>query len=77
MKEQFKIYTAKNGSKYIQTKNQYLAHALAFCGYKFMVFKENVTNIEIYSFQYSDALFDVMEQLITIKSFQAKNAKTL
>ena len=74
MKEQFTIYTAKNGERYIQTKNKYLAHGLAFCGFRFMVFKENETNIEVYSFNYSEELVEV---LTTIIEFRRKNAKSV
>lgn len=68
MKNQFTIYTAKNGEKYIQTKNKYLAHALAFYGFRFMVFKENETGFDIYSFRYSDELINIVEHMISVRA---------
>ena len=66
MKEQFTIYTAKNGSKYIQTKNQYLASALAFLGYRY--YKIDIKGELILSFQYSDKLLKTVEYLIELKN---------
>jgi hypothetical protein len=66
MKEHFSIYTAKNGSKYIQTKNQYLASALAFCGYRY--YKISIEGELILSFQYSDKLLETVEHLIELKN---------
>ena len=66
MKEQFIIYTARNGEKYIQTKNKYLAHGLAFCGFRFMVFRENEN--EIFSFCYSQDLIDAIENISNIRA---------
>ena len=63
----YNVFAAKNGNKYIQTKSKYLAHALCFCGYKFMVFKENDGATEIYSFQYSEELIQVANNIIELK----------
>lgn len=67
----YNVFTAKNGNKYIQTKSKYLAHALCFCGYKFMVFKENDGETEIYSFQYSEELIQAFEHIIKVRNNNA------
>ena len=67
MKNQYWIYTAKNGEKYIQTKSKYLAHALSYCQFKFMVFKENDGATEIYSFAYSEGLIEVANNIIELR----------
>lgn len=67
MKEQFTIYTAKNGSKYIQTENKYLAHGLAFCGYRFMMFDK------VFSFHYSEELLQLIQTMLQLKENTSKN----
>lgn len=60
MKEQFTIYTAKNGSKYIQTKNYRLADAIAYItGARY--YKINIQGELILSFQYSEELTNAIE----------------
>ena len=61
MKEQFYIYTARNGEKYIQTKSKYLAHALAYLGFRFMMFNTS------FSFKYSEELEELAKQLVTMR----------
>lgn len=66
MKEQFTVYTAKNGSKYIQTKNHRMANTV-----------HDVTNVRyyklpiqgevIFSFQYSDELMSAIEVMDSLK----------
>ena len=64
----YNVFTSKNGEKYVQTKSKYLAHALCFCGYKFMVFKEHDGATEIYSFQYSEELISVINNIIGMRA---------
>ena len=64
----YNVFTSKNGEKYVQTKSKYLAHALCFCGYKFMVFKEHDGETEIYSFQYSEELISVINNIIGMRA---------
>jgi hypothetical protein len=62
MKEQFTIYTAKNGSKYIQTKNHRVAnivHDVTNVRY----YKITIQDELIFSFQYSDELMHAIEVL--------------
>ena len=61
----YHIYTAKNGERYIQTSNKYLAHGLAFCGFKFKAFKHK--DIVCYSFEYSEALINTIENTIELR----------
>ena len=61
MKEQFIIYTARNGKRYLQTKSKYLAHALAYCGFRFMMFNTS------FSFEYSEELEELAKQLIAMR----------
>ena len=61
MKEQFTIYTAKNGKRYIQTKSKYLAHALAFLGFRFMMFDK------MFSFEYTEQLDEVLNKLMELQ----------
>ena len=66
MKEQFLIYTSKNGKKYIQTKSKYLAHALSYCCYQFMTFQDS-NGVNIYSFEYSEELLEVINSIIELR----------
>ena len=66
MKEQFTIYTAKNGEKYIQTRNYRLADALAYItGARY--YKLAIHNRDIYSFQYSDELMNIVNNLDSLR----------
>ena len=59
MKEQFTIYTARNGEKYIQTKNYRLADAIAYLtGARY--YKLPIQGELILSFQYSDELWNAI-----------------
>ena len=62
MKEQFHIYVARNGNKYIQTGNFRLADAVAFLtGARY--YKLTVPTGTVYSFQYSEKLMNVVDNL--------------
>lgn len=65
MKEQFYVYTSKNGERYIQTTSKYLAHALSFMRFQFMTFDTN--DGKIYSFQYSDELIGLIEHILELR----------
>ena len=65
MKEQYWIFTAKNGERYIQTSNKYLAHSLSFCRFVFMTFDTD-TN-KIYSFEYSEELIGLIEHILELR----------
>lgn len=70
----YHIYIAKDGNRFIQTSNKYLAHALVFCGYEFKALK--IKDITSYSFVYSDELLDTVERIIsTRKEYLAETAK--
>lgn len=62
MKEQFTIYTAKNGSKYIQTKNHRMANTV-FNVTGIQYYKLPIQGELVFSFQYSDELMNVIEVL--------------
>ena len=60
MKNEFTIYEAKNGSKYIQTKNNRMASTLVnVTGVKF--YKLGINGELVFSFQYSDELMRAIE----------------
>lgn len=66
MKEQFTVYTAKNGSKYIQTKNHRVAnivHDVTNVRYYKLLIREQL----IFSFQYSDELMNAIEVMDSLK----------
>ena len=65
MKKHFIIYTAKNGERYIQTSNKYLAHGLVFCGFEFKRFTKNES--VTYSFQYSEEIINVIETISNLR----------
>lgn len=65
MNKHYHIYTSKNGEKYVQTSNKYLAHGLAFCGFEFKAFK--VKDIICYSFEYSEELINTVENTIELR----------
>lgn len=66
MKEQYWIYTDGNGNKYIQTKSEYLAHALSYCRFQFYKFDDKQGK-KIYSFIYSDELQETIDNIIEIR----------
>lgn len=66
MNKHYWIYTAKNGERYVQTKNKYLAHALSFMRFQFMTF--NSSEEKIYSFSYSDELIQIIEHMNSIRN---------
>ena len=66
MKEQFTIYTAKNGSKYIQTKNNRLANTV-FNVTGVPYYKLGVQGELVFSFQYSDELMNAIEVMSNLK----------
>ena len=61
MMKHYTIYTAKSGDRYIQTKSKYLAHALAYLGFRFMMFNTS------FSFKYSEELEELAKQLVTMR----------
>ena len=66
MKEQFNIYTARNGEKYIQTRNYRLADAVAYLtGARY--YKLDRLNGQIFSFQYSDELMHIVDNLDSLR----------
>ena len=66
MKEQFHIYTARNGEQYIQTGNYRLADAIAYLtGARY--YKLTVPSGIIYSFQYSDKLMDIINNIDSLR----------
>lgn len=67
MQEQFTIYTAKNGSQYIQTFNEYFAHALSFIGYRFKKYKTS-NGRNNYSFEYSERLLEDIEVISNLRN---------
>lgn len=70
MKEQYWIFTSKNGDRFIQTKNKYLAHALSYCRFQFMTF--DINEEKVYSFSYSNELIDALERIIEVRESQLK-----
>lgn len=66
MKEQFYIYTARSGEKYIQTMNFRLADAVAYLtGARY--YKLDRPNGQIFSFQFSEELMEVVDNLDSLK----------
>ena len=66
MVEQFYIYTAKSGEKYIQTMNFRLADAVAYLtGARY--YKLDRLNGQIFSFQYSDELMHIVDNLDSLR----------
>ena len=66
MNEQFRVYTARNGEKYIQTMNYRLADAVAYLtGARY--YKLDRPNGQIFSFQYSDELMHIVDNLDSLR----------
>ena len=66
MKEQFNIYIARNGEKYIQTGNFRLADAVAYLtGARY--YKITVPTGTVYSFQYSEKLMEIVNNLDSLR----------
>lgn len=66
MKEQFIVYTAKNGSRYLQTKNFRLADAIAYLtGARY--YKITIHDKLVLSFQYSEELMNVVNNLDSLR----------
>ena len=66
MKEQFYVYTSKNGEKFIQTKNYRLADAIAYItGARY--YKLTVPSGELFSFQYSEKLMNIVNNLDSLR----------
>ena len=66
MKEQFNIYVARNGERYIQTGNYRLADAVAYLtGARY--YKLAVPTGTIYSFQYSEKLIEIVNKLDSLR----------
>ena len=62
----FAIYVAKNGNKYLQTTDRYVAnavHIVTNCRY----YKLLINGRTIYSFCYSDELYNALKVLDTLK----------
>lgn len=67
MKNEFKIYEAKNGSKYIQTYNCYLAHGVRYLtGESF--YKITIDEKVIYSFIYTEKMLNLFNTLQSMKN---------
>jgi hypothetical protein len=68
MKEQFTVYVAKSGERYIQTKNFRLADALAYLtGARY--YKLDRPSGQIFSFQYSNELMDIVNNLDSFRIY--------
>ena len=66
MKEQFYVYTSKNGDRFIQTRNYRLADALAYItGAKY--YKLDKLHGQIFSFQYSEELMNIVNNLDSLR----------
>ena len=66
MREQFHIHTARNGERYIQTGNYRLADAIAYLtGARY--YKLDRPNGQIFSFQYSDELMNIVDNLDSLR----------
>ena len=66
MRNQFYIYTARSGEKYIQTMNFRLADAVAYLtGARY--YKLDRPNGQIFSFQFSEELIEVVDNLDSLK----------
>ena len=66
MKEQFYVYIARNGEKYIQTGNFRLADAVAYLtGARY--YKITVPTGTVYSFQYSEKLMEIVNNLDSLR----------
>ena len=66
MKEQFYVYTSKNGEKFIQTKNYRLADAIAYLtGAKY--YKLDRPNGQLFSFKYSEDLMNIVNNLDSLR----------
>ena len=66
MRNQFYIYTARNGEKYIQTMNYRLADAIAYLtGARY--YKLDRPNGQIFSFQFSEELMDIVNDLDSLR----------
>ena len=61
MMKHYTIYTARNGERYLQTKSKYLAHALAYLGFRFMMFDT------MFSFEYSEELEKTLNKLMELQ----------
>lgn len=66
MKEQFHVYIARNGEKYIQTGNYRLADAIAYLtGARY--YKLAVKSGTVYSFQYSEDLMEIVNNIDSLR----------
>ena len=66
MKEQFIIYTARNGERYIQTKNHRVANIVHdLTGVRY--YKLPIQGDVIFSFQYSDELLNAIDIMDGLK----------
>lgn len=66
MKEQFYVYTSKNGERFIQTKNFRLADAIAYLtGAKY--YKLDRPNGQLFSFKYSEDLMNIVNNLDSLR----------
>lgn len=66
MKEQFYVYTAKNGNKYIQTKNHRMANTV-FNVTGIQYYKLGIQGELVFSFQYSDELMNAIEVMSNLR----------
>lgn len=66
MKEQFYVYTSKNGERYIQTKNHRLANTV-FNVTGIQYYKLGIQGELVFSFQYSDELMNAIEVMSNLR----------
>lgn len=67
MKERFQVYTSKDGNKYIQTRNYRLADAISYLTGARYYKLDRPNNGQIFSFQYSDKLMDIVNNLDALR----------
>lgn len=66
MKEKFHVYVARNGNRYIQTGDYRLADAIAYLtGTRY--YKLAVPTGTVYSFQYSEELMNIVNNLDSLR----------
>lgn len=66
MKEQFNVYTARNGEKYIQTKSHRLANTV-FNVTGIQYYKLGIQGELVFSFKYSDELMGAIEVMDNLR----------
>ena len=67
MKEQYWIYVAQNGERYIQTHNKYLASGVLYLT-DVPFYKITINDRLIYSFQYSEDLENTFQMFYNLRT---------